>query len=359
MDLLAQIPLEAQSSLKAYVETYVDLGGHAIFRCEFKEAMRNFRTALRINPDHVRAHMGVAEVMLTMGKWREGFKEYECRTLWDMCPIAGYQCRRWKGETIPNGALVVQTEQGYGDNMQFARYLKMAAERVQTVYVCLPIQLLELFSCFEPPVIVPHPGYVMHNIAAWIPIMSLAHIFDCTVENVPPPVNFLPDVPLPEKSGRPPRVGLVWRTNRVDGPAAPIKNMSLEQMLPLAEVKGVEWVSLQLELTRDERKKFKKIFKGSFCEERMKTFRDSALVARELDLVITIDTAMAHLAGGVSREVWTILAFGADWRYLTEREDCVWYPNMRLFRCPGVRDWAGAVAKTKLALEEWVQAHKG
>ncbi len=306
---------------------------------DYTGAARAYRQALQIDPDSVETHYRLAHLLLELGKWKEGFVEYEWRRRRSTTHLKQYSLPNWRGQPL-DGTLLVQCEQGLGDSIQFARYLPLIQKRVGKIaLVCQPA-LLELFHYFTPQIQLLSDGESIGGIEAWTPLLSLPRIFETMPDFVPAPI---PYVPLAQKSSDEKRnfkIGIVWRTNK-PSITQQRKSVTLQQLLPLSEAKGVEWISLQKEMTEEEIQLFRREFSADQCPERLSDFFDTARAIAELDLVITIDSAVAHLAGSIGVKTWAMLSYFCDWRWLLERSDSPWYPSMTLFRCEQPEELAG------------------
>ncbi|MBF0294107.1 MAG: tetratricopeptide repeat protein [Magnetococcales bacterium] len=326
-------------------------------------ALEQFDQALSLTPDNAQAHMGRAHSLLKTGAFAEGWREYEWRFRLPnhaprICPVP-----RWDGsETLEKKRIYVYTEQGFGDALMFARYAPLLRERGATVLLeCRP-ELESLFAASglaervhargledEAP---PPFDYDLH-----IPLMSLPALLGTTLETIPRRVPYL--APPPERVAewgarlgekREFRVGLSWSGN----PATSVNReraCALTDLLPLLSVPGTAFYSVQkgvpaAQLTPmlAERHAIR------ILEPELHDFAATGAALRQLDLLISTDTAVVHLAGGLGVPVWTLLHHASEWRWLEGRGDCPWYPSMRLFRQRQAGDWAGVVEQVRNAL---------
>ncbi|MBF0180072.1 MAG: glycosyltransferase family protein [Magnetococcales bacterium] len=332
-------------------------------------ALEQFDHALRLTPDNAQAHMGRAHSRLKTGAFAEGWREYEWRFRLPnhaprICPVP-----RWDGrESLEKKRIYVYTEQGFGDALMFARYAPLLAERGATVLLeCRP-ELERLFAASglaeqvharsledEAP---PPFDYDLH-----IPLMSLPALLGTTLETIPGRVPYL--TPPPELVAewgarlgqkREFRVGLSWSGN----PATSVNReraCALTDLLPLLSVPGAVFYSVQkgapaaqLTPALAERHAIRVL------EPELNDFAATGAVLGNLDLLVSTDTAVVHLAGGLGVPVWTLLHHAAEWRWLEERADSPWYPSMRLFRQRRVGDWPEVVAQVRNALPDQVSS---
>lgn len=327
------------------------------------QAKERFEKALRLQPNYPEAHLNNAICNLLLGQWEEGWQEYEwrfeCHDSHRFYPHQLYG-ERWSGGMFDGKTLLVHSEQGIGDAIQFVRYLPMVKERGGRVIFEARRSLMRLFKDLQgvdelielsgnKP---PSSHYDMY-----IPLCSLPGIFKTVPKNAPNEVPYLKAEPekIEQWRKRLPtdglNVGLVWSGN------ATYKERSivLAEMAPLAFVKGINWIGLQkgpaAAQARPEHLPYN--FKVDNWGEDFEDFSDTAAAVECMDLVISIDTAVAHLAGALGKEVWILLPAIPDWRWLLERSQTPWYPTAHLFRQFREGGWGRIVAHMSAALEQW------
>lgn len=316
-------------------------------RCE--EAIAACDRALAVDPEHVEAHMSRALAHLLAGDWAAAWPEYEWR--WKR-PVftAAYPevaCPRWRGEALGSDAkLWVRGEQGFGDHVQFARYLPLAAARAGCpVIVSAPPPLHRLLAAIPGVAAcvasnIPPPGAT-----AYVPMMSLPGVFGTLPESVPGPFPYLvaPDAPLlPETGGRP-RIGIVW------GDKPKPRSRAIDPALIAAALDGLDLAVFSLQA--DDRANDIPPRSGWIdLRPRITDFAASAALIRQMDAVISVDTAALHLAGGLGVPVYILLVKGADWRWMRDRARTPWYPSARLLRQERPRDWSRPLAELRAAL---------
>ena len=326
------------------------------------EAEQCYRTAMAVDGSYARARFNLSYVLLRQGRFEEGWQCLESRQWYGL--LCGYfSCQRWRGEPLSGKSLVIGFESGHGDMIQFCRYaavLKaMGATRIAVV--CHPgLKTLfatlsgvdEVFSLHET---VPASGWDF-----WTPPLSLPYLCQTVLDSVPAPIPYLAAEParVDKWRGSLPvagfRVGLVWKGNPRFENDADRSLPSLDLLAPLGAVPGVSFVSLQKGPGEDEAKcppaGLSLLALGGDIED----FADTAAIISCLDLVISVDTAVAHLAGALGKTCWILLPdFRTDWRWLTGRSDSPWYPkHVRLFRQPPGGGWAPVVSAVRDALED-------
>ncbi|MGB0551468.1 MAG: tetratricopeptide repeat protein [Alphaproteobacteria bacterium] len=321
------------------------------------EAAAVYTKVLSISPNNgdIRTSLGIAQLM--QGNYAEGWQNYEAR--WHAEQFTAKHRRfaidRWKGEPLQGRKLLVYAEQGFGDTLQFCRYLTLLSDQGADVH----------FECQRPMVELCRSLRGIKNVIArkdtlpeadyCIPLMSIPQIFNTTLESVPANVPYLsPSSPKVDSfraqlGDTDLKVGLVWLGNpdRQDDGMRSCPETALAQ---IRAVNQVQFVSLQVGQISPNSLGDLLDF-GTQCA----SFDDTAAAVEALDLVITVDTATAHLAGALGKPVWVMLGHHADWRYLMDREDSPWYPTMRLFRQSSHGDWEGLAATVARELAQYAR----
>ena len=320
----------------------------------FDEALAAYDKAIELQPEFAEAHMNKAWVLLIKGDCERGWPEYEwrakCRDF--LAAQRNFSQPMWKGSDPAGKTILIHAEQGLGDTIQFVRYAPLLARRGARVIVECQPELKPLLQDLEGVECVistgePLPAFDMH-----VPMLSLPLAFGTTLQTVPAVSPYLKPDPERVKAwraklrGRRPqlRVGLAWAGNPMN-PADRDRSLPLSALAPLAEVKGVTFHSLQKGERAAQAKTPPPGMKLTDLTDDIKDFADTAALMAHLDLIITVETAVAHLAGALAKPVWTLLPFMPAWRWLLERNDSPWYPTMRLFRQPSPGDWDSVVQR--------------
>jgi hypothetical protein len=296
-------------------------------------------------------------VLLSLGRYEEGFADYEWRVR-SASPDARpreYDAPVWDGSDPTGRTILVHSEQGYGDAIQFARYLPMLAARGASVIAEVLPDLRELIASVSPDIKVISTGMALPKFDLHVPLMSLPRIFKTTLATIPAGIPYLHPNPARiekwksrvERVAREKRIGLVWGGKKLPDPR---RSILLKLLAPLAAVPNVTWFSLQTGEPRSELSGAPASFKPIDIGKDLADFSDTAAVMSQLDLLITIDTAAAHLAGALGVNIWTLLPYAPDWRWTMEGEGTPWYPAMRLFRQSGIDRWEGVVEQVRAAL---------
>jgi Tfp pilus assembly protein PilF/ADP-heptose:LPS heptosyltransferase len=339
-------------ALRNLANAYRDTGEH-------KQAMAVYRLLLRQHPQNHEARFSFSWLLLLLGQFEEGLQLWEAR--WSL-PRLGSRPHvrgrlRWDGASPVGKTIYVYCEQGAGDAIQFCRYLPMLAQRGATIIFGTLPPLIELMSGFPGVAeILPQdatpPAFDLH-----CPITSLPLLMNTTLETIPQNVPYIfADRQRCEKWRQkiPPdnrkRVGLVWAGNP-EHANDHNRSIALKHFAPLARVPNVQFFSLQIGEPSGQQRPFGLEMLDYTSE--LKSFADTAALIEQLDLVISVDTSVAHLAGAMGKPVWVLLPTPPDWRWMLDRTDSPWYPTMRLFRQARWGQWTQVLNDAATALEQW------
>jgi Flp pilus assembly protein TadD len=337
-----------------------------LYACMKREgaAEQCYRTAISLDESYANARFNLSYLLLRQGRFEEGWHCLEARN-WYAALAAHLSCPRWQGESLAGKSILIGYEAGHGDVIQFCRYADVlkAQGAASITMICHP-PLKILFAALEgvDTVIsfdehVPSTGWDF-----WTPLLSIPHYCKTRLDSIPAKIPYLQApanrierwAPLLPRDGL--RVGLVWKGNVQFENDADRSLPSLEILAPLWTVAGVNFVSLQKGAGEDEAAKPPGGLPLVNIGPQLEDFADTAAVLISLDLVICVDTAIAHLAGALGKPCWVLLPeYKTDWRWLVDRADSPWYPGvMRLFRQPAVGDWVSVVAEVVAALQQMV-----
>jgi tetratricopeptide (TPR) repeat protein len=320
------------------------------------DAIACFERAQAVKPDMVDAQVNESLARLALGDFEAGWKKYEWRRL-----TAGFHRRKsprplWLGNwDLAGKTILLHGEQGLGDTLQFSRYVPLVARQGAKVILAVQRPLAPLLAGLAGVSILRAQGDAIPPYDCYCPLPSLPLAFQTTVATIPAEVPYVGVPadragkwrPVTEAIGRP-RIGLMWAGNL----ANPNRRrwIALRHLLPLTQMRDFHFVALQRELPEGDAELLESAQVPTFLGDRQADLADTAALIAGLDLVITADTAVAHLAGALGKPVWVLLPFSADWRWLRHRDDSPWYPTARLFRQPALGDWAGAVTQVGDAL---------
>jgi Flp pilus assembly protein TadD len=328
-----------------------------------QEAEQCCREALTINPASAEAHSNLALALLTMGRLEEGWREYEFR--WQVeamsAPLPVLPQPRWFGQQLNGETVLLYAEQGFGDTLQFCRYVPMVAAAGGRVVLVVPKALRRLMATLDgvAELLSEEDGGALPPIDYHCPLLSLPFAFGTTMETIPAPESYLRGDAAGWSDfldGLPGlKVGLVWAgKSRAAQPHAVAidkrRSMRLSDMAPLLSVPGCSFVSLQLGPPAAQ---MQALPPGAVLHDvsaRLGDWADTADLIAGLDLVIAVDTAVAHLAGALGKPVWMLNRFDSCWRWFLGRDDTPWYPSMRQFRQTSRGDWAGVIERVREAL---------
>ncbi len=346
-----------------YAEGHANLGSAYKERGRLEEALACYQVALWLAPESASAQYNRALALLQAGDYERGWPAYEWRWRRPSMPPRPFRQPRWDGSPLEGRTILLWSEQGLGDTLQFARYARLVQERGGRVVLECPPCLAGLLATCPGVERVVAEGEALPDFDVQAPLLSLPALLGTTLASVPAEVPYLAAEPERVENWRERlagegafKVGVVWQGN----PRHPWdrwRSFPLARLEPLAEVEGVRLVSLQkgpgAEQLQALKGRFEVLDLGGELD-RAGGFRDTAAVMQCVDLVVSADTAAAHLAGALAVPVWLALSAVTDWRWLREREDTPWYPAMRLFRQERLGDWRELFEGMRRALQRLV-----
>jgi Flp pilus assembly protein TadD len=325
---------------------------------QLDEAIAVCRRAIQIKPGDARVHWNLAILLLTLGRFAEGWEEFEWRLKDETKRLRrDFWPPQWNGEDLAGKTLLLHTEGGYGDAFQFIRYVPLLRGRAKKMILECSPTLVRLFSDLPGVDEIIARGRALPAFDYQIPLQSLPRLFKTDLTNIPNAVPYL-KVPPEDQSrwkGRVQsegqlKVGLVWAGSPPRKMGDDIRTRGLDVLAPLGQTPNVRFFSLQKgpesSLARPPGLKL-----TDFTQD-LNDFTDTAALIENLDLVISVDTSVAHLAGALARAVWVLIPFSSDFRWLMDRTDSPWYPTMRLFRQRRHDDWESVIAEVEAALKE-------
>jgi tetratricopeptide (TPR) repeat protein len=340
-------------------ETYHNLGLLHFALGDYAAAVECYDNALALVATNRTIQWDRALALLSSGDYERGFAAYDVRfDLED--PQFGFDPKLrsvrntplplWQGEDLTGRTLYLYAEQGIGDTLQFARLLPMVAAKGARIIFDCPPELIRLFANFPGIAELRKSGAPLPAADYHLPLMSLASRLGITLANLPAKVPYIAAPAqgpvLPRPPGTRVTVGLVW-AGRARHANDQNRSLGLDEMLGLCDLPGVQYYSLQ---------------KGPRAEDiatvgarplvrdlgpAIGDFADTARLVMQLDVVVTVDTAVAHLAGALGRPAFVLIPFTPDWRWMAKREDTPWYPTLRLIRQPAPREWKSVIASVR------------
>lgn len=356
----APIPAEAAACYRralqadpGYADAFVNLGVAQMRLGDCMQAIAALDHALLLDPELPEARWNKALALLLSGDFGEAWDLYESR--WQAVKGLAWpaiDAPLWSGGDGAGRTVLIRCEQGYGDAMQIVRYLPLVRRLNWRVVLECPPKLVRLFRDSGLADSVIAFGTARPAFDAWLPIMSLPRAFRTELETIPAGCPYLRAEAADKPRGDSLKIGIVWQGS-LTNERGRYRSCTLADFAPLRDVPSVSLYSLQSQLSDEDRALLERL-EIPDLETGLRDFADTAAVVRSLDLVITVDTAMAHLAGALGRPVWVLLSAFPDWRWMLDRDDSPWYPTMRLFRQRFVGDWAPAVEEIAAALSHSV-----
>jgi len=338
---------EALKLQPSYAEAWNNLGLAMQILGQIDEAIRNFSESLRLQSTFASAHTNRAQAWLLKGDFALGFSEYEWRWQLPRYRLAPRNLPLWDGAPLEGRSILLRHEQGLGDTLQFVRYAPLVKERGGRVVLECPASLHPLLESFGGVDRLIDRGAPAGDCDWQVPLLSLPGLLHTDVGTIPARVPYITASPgrVERWRARLPRgkrlVGISWQGNP-DFSEDVFRSIPLAEFAPLAKVSSVQLISLQKGPGVGQLDSFHKRHHVTEMGEAFdadKPFLDTAAVMSLLDLVVTSDTAIAHLAGALGRPVWIALSVAPEWRWLLDRTDSPWYPSARLFRQPTLGDW--------------------
>lgn len=384
-----------------YAEAYNNLGTILQELCKLDEAIASYRKAIALKPDYAEAHNNLGTALQATGKpgealtcfnqatilkpefslahlnmsfaqlltenFKEGWLEHKWRLNIKGRSVTTSRQQMWDGKSLKDKVILVHTEQGFGDSIQFVRYLPMVKAQGGRVIIECPQSLCRLLrNCNGIDEIIEKASAstssIQHDV--YTHLLDLPGIFDTTLKSIPLRIPYITPDPILEDQWASKlnidenlRIGIVWAGNPRHTRDRN-RSCSMAEFAKLADIPGLSFYSLQKghdSIKSDNSPTGMKIIN---LGNELSDFADTAAVIANLDLVISVDTAVAHLAGAIGKTVWTLLPFAPDWRWLLKRNDSPWYPDMRLFRQNQPGDWDGVFEQVKKTLIDQYSLNK-
>jgi tetratricopeptide (TPR) repeat protein len=337
--------------------TFYELG-------RFEEALASYARALAVRPDFADAHYNEAHSRLLTGDLRRGFEKFEWR--WKIEPYASFRREfaqpQWLGtEEIAGKTILLHAADGFGDTIHLCRYTPVVAARAARVILEVQKPLQELMSSLAGGAQVLARGDPLPDFDLQCPLLSLPRAFGTELATIPSatPYLFVPPSRTASWNARlgprhRPRIGLAW-SGDPNHSNDRNRSIALDRFLPLLTGVDAIFVSVQRDVRDGDATVLQSRSDVLHFGPELKDFSDTAALISSLDLVISVDTSVAHLAGALAKPVWILLTFLPDWRWLLDREDSPWYPTARLFRQDGTRTWDDVITRVGAALQDFVR----
>lgn len=344
-----------------YVQAWNNLGTVLRAMGRFEEALKAYSMALKLAPDNADTHFNRALALLHMGDFEEGWRQYEWRFS-KSDPVAQRHTAipRWTSQLLQGKSLLLHAEQGYGDTIQFIRYAPIvSALGARVVVEAQDRSIASILQNVAGVAAVYVRGEVVETVDYQIPLMSIPAAMATRLDSIPTPEGYIfasgikTDIwqELLNRDQKMKRVGVCW-AGRLEYGADRQRSIPFETFSTLFNSEEVAWYSLQIGNRSGYHQRLKDV------TELIHDFSDSAALICALDLVITVDTAVAHLAGALGKPVWLLLPYSSDWRWLFNRIDSPWYCSMRIFRQKQPGDWVEVICQVCRELNMWPQQTK-
>jgi tetratricopeptide (TPR) repeat protein len=340
-----------------YSEAHNNLGIAFRETSQFAEALESFKRALHLNPDFEEAHQNLSALYLLLGNFQDGWREY--RWFWNQRgPYHELQKPLWDGSDIRGQTILLHAGAGFGDTIQFIRYVPMIKGRGASIIVGCQKEIGTLLKGVGGIDQIVIEGERIPHFDIQSSMFRLPIIFETTINNIPDRVPYITvnpqliskwrDVFLNKRAFK---IGLTWAGGHRIGMYR-YRVCPSELFSCLSDLKNVVFYSLQVGIHKDEIQSLPRDLNLIDLTAEIKDFSDTAALIENLDVVISVDTSVAHLAGALGKPVWTLLPQVPDWRWMLNRADSPWYPTMRLFRQPSPGDWNSVISKLHDELEK-------
>ena len=334
---------------------YANLAGALVDARQLNEAHEQYCRAIDMDDELPDAHYGLGMLQLLEGNFSNGWENYMWRWRTVQQQKRHQDKPEWDGKPAPNRTILVHCEQGLGDSIQFARYLPSVTQHSNKVILECPPEAQRLFKSIPGLANVVTPTDTTPDYDIQVALLDLPRIFGTTINSIPSEVPYL-RVPMekqnvPDLSNEKLKVGLAWAGNPNHRNDA-IRSMQWPDCQTLLETDSVHFVSLQIEHSDAASITLGQVAHATNAAPYCTDLAATAAIINQLDLVIAVDTAMAHLAGALGKPIWLLLPFASEWRWLVDRDDSPWYPTMRLFRQPRPGDWTGVIVNVTAALRQ-------
>lgn len=337
-----------------YHRAYLNLGILYSSKGSYIKAIKHYEFAISLKDNYFQAKWNLSLLLLLTGNFIQGWKFYESRIFYQETKKVHDQFipeKKWRGHDIKGKNLLIYGEQGFGDMIQFIRFIPLLEKFKANVILYMPEELINLFSTIKTNFLLvskkfPIPSHDFH-----CPLMSLPGVFKTDLLTIPKEIPYLfPDRKIHEverlfKENNRLKVGVVFsgsNTNTNDF------NRSIElRIFKDIFIKDIDFYSLQKDYKKEDLLELKKINDILVCDFEFNDFSDTATIIQKMDLIITVDTAIAHLAGALGKKVWILLPYAPDFRWLLNTRSTQWYPSARLFRQSKRMNWSNVIIEVK------------
>ena len=343
-----------------YAEAYNNRGNAYLNQKRLAEALASYDRAIALNPDYAKAHFNKGLLKLLLGEYEEGWELYEWRWKTDDIKesVRNFSKPVWLGKgNLASKTILLHAEQGFGDSISICRYVPMVEALGAKVVLEVQQPLVGLFSTLKDSIHVVPRGSPLPEFECHCPLMSLPLALKTSVSTIPANIPYLATDPYKQKHWQnklgakvKTRIGLAWsgaQTHKNDHN----RSIPLDLLHPFLDL-DLEFHCLQKEIRAADINLLEQYCRIQTYENDLNDFSDTAALVAQMDLVISVDTSVAHLAGALGKPVWILLPFVPDYRWLMEREDSPWYPTARLFQQPQIGDWTSVISTVATELKK-------
>ena len=340
----------------SYGDAYSNLGAVYKEKKEYEKAQKFYHKALSFNPKHINANFDLSLIELSKGNYDIGWKRYEYRLGMDelISKLYRFTTPIWQGEALEGKRIILQNEQGYGDNIMFIRYVPQFIALGAKVILRTRPELVELFKNIPNIEAVYSEEDAIKDHDYHFPLLSSPLRFKTTLENIPNNFPYLHTKSVSNLIEKEPKeivkIGLVWSSSKTN---KDFKNkyLGLEYFKSLFKLKDTKWYSLQV--GEDAKEIISLNLQNSIVDlsAHLIDFSVTASIINALDLVITTDTSVAHLCGAMNKQAWVLVPKPSDWRWMQEGSSTPWYKSLRLFRQNERGSWNSVIAEIENSLK--------
>ena len=351
-----------------YAEAHNNLGNALLEHGKPDDSIIYYNRAIALKPDYAEAHVNKSFVLMLTENFEEGWSEYEWRLREKDHTSHTFQQPQWNGKPLNGKSILIHAEQGFGDTIQFIRYLPMVqAMGGHVIFECQKNLFRLLKSCAGiDEIIEQRPAHTpVVRFDTHVPLLSLPGIFGTSLDTIPSDIPYITADPGLVEQWRirfghndAYKVGIVWTGNPLHNYVYYKRSCLLDDFAPLVEIPRLEFYSLQKGPGSVRANNPPKGMNIINLVDELNDFTDTAAIIANLDLVISIDTSVAHLAGAIGKPVWNLLSFVPDWRWFLNRDDSPWYPGMRLFRQTKPNNWTEVFEQMKKMLLNEIDTEK-
>ena len=339
-----------------YVEAHINLGVVLREQVRLKESIQVHQKAIQIQPDYEEAHINLAITFLLQGQLTAGWKEFE----WRRSRKRDFKRPLWDGTPLNGKSILIYAEQGFGDTIQFVRYIDLLPDANTIIIVVCQPELKTLFKSINRIDTLVTKGEDIPDSDVHVPLLSLPYMFNTTLDTIPARIPYLYLNPEADSvfhlgDSHDLKIGIVW-AGRPTHANDNNRSIDLKWFKCLLDIRNCEFFSLQVGEHREDIKQHGYHHTIKDLGKQFTDFHHTASAILQLDLVISVDTAVTHLAGALGKPVWTLLPFVPDWRWMLDRSDSPWYPSMTLFRQKETGDWSPVFEQLRLALTRYSQS---